>query len=56
MTNKNFENAMLGENLNVSKMLLDDKLSLNWSNNVMSNKINDDSGEPDLRSGRRDAE
>ena len=44
MTNKNFENAMLGGNLNVSKTLLDDKLSLNWSNNVMSNKINDDSG------------
>ena len=44
MTNKNFENVLMGENLNVSKTLLDDKLSLNWSNNVMSNKINDDSG------------
>ena len=44
MTNKNFENVLMGGNLNVSKTLLDDKLSLNWSNNVMSNKVNDDSG------------
>ncbi len=44
MTNKHFENVLTGGNLNVSKTLLEDKLSLNWSNNVMSNTINDDSG------------
>lgn len=44
MTNKNFENILLGGNLNLSKTFLSDKLSLNWSNNIMSNKINDDSG------------
>ena len=44
MTNKNFENVMIGGNLNLSKTFLSDKLSLNWSNNIMSNKINDDSG------------
>ena len=44
MTNKNFKNVMVGGNLNLSKTFLSDKLSLNWSNNIMSNKINDDSG------------
>lgn len=44
MTNKNFENVLMGGNLNISKTLLKDKLSLNWSNNVMNNTINDDSG------------
>lgn len=44
MTNKNFENVLIGGNLNLSKTLFEDKLSLNWSNNVMSNTINDDNG------------
>lgn len=44
MTNKTFENVLIGGNLNVSKTLLNDKLSLTWSNNIMSNVINDDSG------------
>ncbi|MGI6573251.1 MAG: hypothetical protein ACOX19_07530 [Fermentimonas sp.] len=44
MTNKHFENVLAGGNLNVSKTFLEDKLSLNWGNNVMSNTINDDSG------------
>ncbi len=44
MTNKHFENVLTGGNFNVSKTFLEDKLSLNWSNNVMSNTINDDSG------------
>lgn len=44
MTNKNFKNVLVGGNLNLSKTFLSDKLSLNWSNNIMSNKINDDSG------------
>ena len=44
MMNKNFKNVLVGGNLNLSKTFLSDKLSLNWSNNIMSNKINDDSG------------
>ena len=44
MMNKNFKNVLVGGNLNLSKTFLSDKLSLNWTNNIMSNKINDDSG------------
>ncbi len=44
MTNKNFESILTGGNLNVSKTFLEDKLSVSWSNNIMNNKINDESG------------
>lgn len=44
MTNKNFENRLAGGNLNISKSLLSDRLSLSLNNSGMVNKVNSDSG------------
>jgi len=44
MTNKNFENRLAGGNLNISKSLLSDRLSLSLNNSAMMNRINSDSG------------
>ena len=44
MLNKNFENRLAGGNINISKTLLQDQLSLGLNNNLMTNRINSESG------------
>ncbi len=44
MTNKHFENELIGGTLTISKVMLNDKLSANWNNSVMTNRINNDNG------------
>ncbi len=44
MLNKNFENRLAGGNINISKILLQDQLSLGLNNNLMTNRINSESG------------
>ena len=44
MVNKTYTNQLMGATLNVAKTFLQEKLSLNWSNALMLNKINADKG------------
>ena len=44
MVNKNYTNQLMGVTLNAAKTFLQDKLSLNWNNSLMLNKINADNG------------
>ena len=44
MDNKNYNNKLVGGTLNLAKTFLQDKLSLNWNNNFMLNKINNENG------------
>ncbi len=44
MVNKNYTNQLMGGTLNLAKTLLQDKLSLNWNNAFMLNKINNENG------------
>lgn len=44
MSNLNFENRLTGGNINLTKMLLEDKLSVGFNNNITRNLLNDDSG------------
>ena len=44
MVNKNYTNQLMGVTLNAAKIFLQDKLSLNWNNSLMLNKINADNG------------
>lgn len=44
MSNQNYHNQLIGGTLGVTSMLLEDKLSLNWNNSFMLNKINSENG------------
>ena len=44
MVNKNYTNQLMGGTLNAAKTFLQDKLSLNWNNSLMLNKINTNNG------------
>lgn len=44
MSNKSLSNQLTGGTLGVSASLLKDKLSLNWNNSLMLNKINSENG------------
>ena len=44
MSNQSLSNQLMGGTLGVSSSLLKDKLSLNWNNSFMLNKINSDNG------------
>lgn len=44
MSNLNYTNQLIGGTLGVSSTLLKDKLSLNWNNSFMLNKINSENG------------
>ncbi|MPM04016.1 hypothetical protein SDC9_50283 [bioreactor metagenome] len=44
MANQNYHNQLIGGTLGVTSMLLEDKLSLNWNNSFMLNKINSENG------------
>ncbi|MGV8095344.1 MAG: hypothetical protein AB2L24_26120 [Mangrovibacterium sp.] len=44
MVNKNYTNQLTGGTLNLAKTFLEDKLSLNWNNALMLNKINSEKG------------
>lgn len=44
MDNKNLQNELMGGNINVSKVMLNDKLTTGWNNSLMLNKLNKDSG------------
>ena len=44
MVNQNYTNQLAGGTLGISSSLLKDKLSLNWNNAFMLNKLNGDSG------------
>lgn len=44
MSNQNYHNQLIGGTLGVTSMLLKDKLSLNWNNSFMLNKINSENG------------
>ena len=44
MVNLNYNNRLAGATLNIAKTLLKDKLSLNWNNTFLFNKINNEKG------------
>ena len=44
MVNQNYTNQLAGGTLGISSSLLKDKLTLNWNNAYMINKLNGDSG------------